>query len=276
MLASRPSIRKPCSSTSFPSSRTSSSAISSGPLRPASTGRAMRARTRAIMANLDRDDRSGHPPQGFGHRPQASRRDRPRAFRRGDQIVIMDEPTAALSYKEVDDLYAIVERLKHQGKAILFISHKFEEVFRIADHYAVFRDGKPVGDGMVAEADTRPVDLDDGRRERSSTSSPRSRSSPARPCWKSKASPIRPNSPTFPSRSTRARSSASTALSAPAAPRCAVALRRDRTLGRHGPDRRQDDRAPARPRRQSTLASSTCRKSAAARALSRRCRSSKT
>jgi rhamnose transport system ATP-binding protein len=68
------------------------------------------------------------------------------------RIVIMDEPTAALSHKEVQELYAIVAKLKREGKAILFISHKFEEIFRIADQYAVFRDGRSVGAGLVAEA----------------------------------------------------------------------------------------------------------------------------
>jgi rhamnose transport system ATP-binding protein len=68
------------------------------------------------------------------------------------KIVIMDEPTAALSHKEVEELYTIVAKLKREGKAILFISHKFEEVFRIADRYAVFRDGKAVGAGLMSEA----------------------------------------------------------------------------------------------------------------------------
>ncbi|MEO9339239.1 sugar ABC transporter ATP-binding protein [Mesorhizobium sp. SB112] len=68
------------------------------------------------------------------------------------RIVIMDEPTAALSRKEVDDLFLIVERLKKQGKAILFISHKFDEVYEIADDYAVFRDGKSVGHGALKDA----------------------------------------------------------------------------------------------------------------------------
>jgi rhamnose transport system ATP-binding protein len=67
------------------------------------------------------------------------------------RIVIMDEPTAALSRKEVDDLFQIVKRLKAQGKAILFISHKFDEVYEIADHYAVFRDGRAVGSGELSE-----------------------------------------------------------------------------------------------------------------------------
>ena len=70
------------------------------------------------------------------------------------RIVIMDEPTAALSYREVEELYAIIEKLKHDGKAILFISHKFEEIVRIADRYTVLRDGKVAGDGRVADTDS--------------------------------------------------------------------------------------------------------------------------
>ncbi|BCH67151.1 ribose import ATP-binding protein RbsA 1 [Agrobacterium vitis] len=65
------------------------------------------------------------------------------------RIVIMDEPTAALSRKEIDDLFRIVEGLKRDGKAILFISHKFDEVYEIAENYAVFRDGKMVGAGRL-------------------------------------------------------------------------------------------------------------------------------
>ena len=66
-------------------------------------------------------------------------------------IVIMDEPTAALSHKEITELYELVEKLKSQGKAILFISHKFDEIFTIADHYTVFRDGNFIGDGDIAD-----------------------------------------------------------------------------------------------------------------------------
>jgi rhamnose transport system ATP-binding protein len=67
------------------------------------------------------------------------------------RVVIMDEPTAALSHKEIEELYELVEKLKSQGKAILFISHKFDEIFRIADNYTVFRDGQFVGKGRIAE-----------------------------------------------------------------------------------------------------------------------------
>lgn len=66
------------------------------------------------------------------------------------RVVIMDEPTAALSHKEIHELYDLVETLKAQGKAILFISHKFDEIFRIADRYTVFRDGQFVGQGEMS------------------------------------------------------------------------------------------------------------------------------
>lgn len=66
------------------------------------------------------------------------------------RVVIMDEPTAALSYKEIHELYELIDRLKADGKAILFISHKFDEIFRIADRYTVFRDGRMIGEGLIA------------------------------------------------------------------------------------------------------------------------------
>ncbi|WP_375259691.1 sugar ABC transporter ATP-binding protein [Citreimonas sp.] len=67
------------------------------------------------------------------------------------RVVVMDEPTAALSSAEIEELYDLVERLKGEGKAILFISHKFDEIFRIADRYTVFRDGEMVDAGMIAD-----------------------------------------------------------------------------------------------------------------------------
>ncbi len=74
-----------------------------------------------------------------------------RALSINAEIVIMDEPTAALSHKEIEDLFELVELLKSQGKAILFISHKFDEIYRIADRYTVFRDGEMVGKGVLSE-----------------------------------------------------------------------------------------------------------------------------
>lgn len=69
------------------------------------------------------------------------------------RVVVMDEPTAALSRKEIEELYDLVDRLKAEGRAILFISHKFDEIFRIADRYVVFRDGEPAGEGFIADVE---------------------------------------------------------------------------------------------------------------------------
>ncbi len=65
------------------------------------------------------------------------------------QVVILDEPTAALSQHEILEFYHIVERLKQEGKAILFISHKFDEIFELADHYTILRDGVYVDSGAI-------------------------------------------------------------------------------------------------------------------------------
>ena len=67
------------------------------------------------------------------------------------RVVIMDEPTAALSQKEIEELYVLIELLKADGKAILFISHKFDEIYRIADRFTVFRDGEQVGKGLIKD-----------------------------------------------------------------------------------------------------------------------------
>lgn len=58
------------------------------------------------------------------------------------RVLIMDEPTASLSAHEVKQLFKLANTLRQQGVAILFISHRMEEVFEIADRVSVFRDGK--------------------------------------------------------------------------------------------------------------------------------------
>jgi rhamnose transport system ATP-binding protein len=73
------------------------------------------------------------------------------------EIVIMDEPTASLSHKEIEDLFALIELLKKDKRAILFISHKFDEIYRIADRFAVFRDGELVGKGMIGETNQNEI-----------------------------------------------------------------------------------------------------------------------
>ncbi len=75
-----------------------------------------------------------------------------RALSHDARVVIMDEPTAALSRNEIDELFGLVETLKAEGRAILFISHKFDEIFRVSDAWVCLRDGQLAGAGRTAEA----------------------------------------------------------------------------------------------------------------------------
>jgi len=67
------------------------------------------------------------------------------------RILVMDEPTASLSAHEVAQLFRQVQALRSQGVAILFISHRMDEVFEIADRVTVFRDGKMISTAPVRE-----------------------------------------------------------------------------------------------------------------------------
>jgi rhamnose transport system ATP-binding protein len=67
------------------------------------------------------------------------------------RVLIMDEPTASLSAHEVDQLFKLARRLRSQGVALLFISHRMEEVFAIADRITVMRDGKVISSGETHE-----------------------------------------------------------------------------------------------------------------------------
>ena len=67
------------------------------------------------------------------------------------RVLIMDEPTALLSAHEVIQLFKLTRSLRDQGVAILFISHRMEEVFEIADRVTVFRDGRRISTLEVAK-----------------------------------------------------------------------------------------------------------------------------
>jgi ribose transport system ATP-binding protein len=67
------------------------------------------------------------------------------------KIVVMDEPSAALSLNELEILFKLIRRLRSEGTSIIYISHRLEEVFAIADRVSVFRDGKYVATKLVPE-----------------------------------------------------------------------------------------------------------------------------
>jgi rhamnose transport system ATP-binding protein len=69
------------------------------------------------------------------------------------QVVVMDEPTAALSSREIEQLFGIVRGLRERGVSVLFISHRLDEVFELADVVTVLRDGEHVVTAPAAELD---------------------------------------------------------------------------------------------------------------------------
>src|SRR5262245_50667582 len=73
------------------------------------------------------------------------------------RVLLMDEPTAALTPEEVGDLFRIVRRLRDASTAIVFISHRLEEVFSISDRITVLRDGHCIGTRNVRETSTDEI-----------------------------------------------------------------------------------------------------------------------
>ena len=80
-----------------------------------------------------------------------------KAISNKSEIIIMDEPTSALSNREIDILFGIIEELKQQGIAIIYISHKMDEIFKISDTITVMRDGKHITTCEIAEIDQQKL-----------------------------------------------------------------------------------------------------------------------
>lgn len=76
-----------------------------------------------------------------------------RALTLNARLIIMDEPTSAITKAEVDRLFAVIMRLKRKGIATLFVSHKLGEIFQIAENVTIIRDGRKIGDYPAAELD---------------------------------------------------------------------------------------------------------------------------
>ncbi|MDR0539418.1 MAG: sugar ABC transporter ATP-binding protein [Spirochaetaceae bacterium] len=71
------------------------------------------------------------------------------------ELIIMDEPTTALNNQEIENLFAIIRRLKSEGVSFIYISHKMPEIFAIAERYTVFRDGTFIQSGFIKDIDER-------------------------------------------------------------------------------------------------------------------------
>jgi len=112
--------------------------------------RAMHAHARTVLRELDAGfdaaTSAGRLSIAQKHVVQIAR-----ALTHDSRVLILDEPTASLSQRECAELFRIVRKLRDAGRAILFISHKFEEIDELADRYAVFRDGVSVSAGALRD-----------------------------------------------------------------------------------------------------------------------------
>ena len=80
-----------------------------------------------------------------------------KAISNQSEVIIMDEPTSALSNREIAILFSIIEELKQQGIAIIYISHKMDEIFKISDTITVMRDGKHITTCAITAIDQKKL-----------------------------------------------------------------------------------------------------------------------
>jgi ribose transport system ATP-binding protein len=80
-----------------------------------------------------------------------------RALQRQSQILVLDEPSAVLGKHDIELLYQVIRRLKARGISVVYISHRLEEIFIIADRVTVLKDGKTVGTRLTSELDERTL-----------------------------------------------------------------------------------------------------------------------
>jgi len=73
-----------------------------------------------------------------------------RTLSRNARVVIFDEPTAMLADREVEELFKVIRLLRERKLALIYISHRMEEIFDLCDRYAVLKDGEPAGEGPLA------------------------------------------------------------------------------------------------------------------------------
>jgi rhamnose transport system ATP-binding protein len=113
---------------------------------------AMGARARELLASLEIRDLDVLRPVGTLSVGNRQRVEIAKALSQNARILIMDEPTAALSEADVLHLFRIVRLLRERGVGIVYISHRLEEVFELADRVTVLRDGQFVGTRAVAQS----------------------------------------------------------------------------------------------------------------------------
>ncbi|WP_062284610.1 sugar ABC transporter ATP-binding protein [Neomoorella mulderi] len=80
-----------------------------------------------------------------------------RAITSNAKIIVMDEPTSALTQDEQEKLFGVIDKLKKQGTAIIYVSHRMDEIFRIADRITILRDGKKVNTVLTRDVNKKEI-----------------------------------------------------------------------------------------------------------------------
>jgi ribose transport system ATP-binding protein len=123
-------------------------------MEPASFGFVRRAearhRTLDALAQLGHTGISLSAPAGSLSVAERQIIEIARSLAVGCRVLVLDEPTSSLSLDDIEKLFTVIQRLRDQGHAIVYISHFIEEVKRVAQYFTVLRDGKTVGDGPTA------------------------------------------------------------------------------------------------------------------------------
>lgn len=109
-----------------------------------------------ILSTLDIDTDPSMPAAGLTVAGQQAV-EIAKAISLDTKVLIMDEPTAALSAHEVERLFGQVRKLRESGVAVLFITHRLEELFEVCDRISVFRDGRHISTTPMSEASTESI-----------------------------------------------------------------------------------------------------------------------
>ncbi|NLL36334.1 MAG: sugar ABC transporter ATP-binding protein [Fretibacterium sp.] len=117
---------------------------------------AMYERTRELFQQLELDV-DPRVPAGTLSAARLQLVEIARAVSCNADIIIMDEPTSSLTENETEHLFRIIEKLRHDGIAIIYISHKLEEILRISDEVSVMRDGRLIGTWPSSELSTDDI-----------------------------------------------------------------------------------------------------------------------
>ena len=126
--------------------------------------RAMRAKAQAVLRDLGFDLHSG-ARVGQLMRAQQQMTEIAKALLQELKLFILDEPTASLTERETDKLFALIERLKSEGVGIIYVSHRIKEIRLVGDRVTVLRDGKKIGTVQASDVEeTQLVEMMTGRK----------------------------------------------------------------------------------------------------------------